>query len=58
MCLLRGKSIALLSVSEECASAIFMVEQYAQLLAPPPSHIVPSVLHSSVTLFQCFIYVF
>jgi len=45
MCLLQDKSIAVLGVSEECASAIFMVEEYAYLLAPSSSHIAPTMLY-------------
>jgi hypothetical protein len=45
MCLLHGNSIAVLSVSEECASAIFMVEEYAYLLAPSASRIAPTMLY-------------
>jgi len=44
--MLQGKSIAaVLSVSEECALAIFMVEEYADLLAPSSSHIALTMLH-------------
>jgi hypothetical protein len=46
MCLLQGKSVAVLNVLEEYASAIFMVEEYVHLLlAPSSSCIAPCILY-------------